>query len=86
MWVDVPLAEHLSSSLFRGGSLLELGAGLGMLAHDILQHARAESPQFYAALQYVIGERSAALRVKQEETNAFTQIKPPAPSMTMQQA
>ena len=27
--VDVPLAEHLSSSLFRGGSLLELGAGCG---------------------------------------------------------
>ena len=27
--VDVPLAEHLSSRLFRGGSLLELGAGCG---------------------------------------------------------
>ena len=27
--VDVPLAEHLSSTLFRGGSLLELGAGCG---------------------------------------------------------
>ena len=27
--VDLPLAEHLSSSLFRGGSLLELGAGCG---------------------------------------------------------
>ena len=50
--------------------LLELGAGLGMLAHDVLQHCRATRPDLYAVATYVIGERSRSLRAIQETTNA----------------
>ena len=48
----------------------ELGAGTGVLAHDILTHCESSLPQFYAQLTYVIGERSHALRAIQGETNA----------------
>ena len=41
--------------------MTELGAGTGVLAHDILTHCESSLPQFYAQLTYVIGERSHAL-------------------------
>ena len=50
--------------------VLELGAGTGVLAHDILSHCEKALPQLYAAMCYVIGERSHALREVQEGTNA----------------
>ena len=45
--VDVPLAEHLSSTLFRGGSLLELGAGCGCYG---ARFERASTPPSEMAL------------------------------------
>ncbi len=43
--------------------IVELGAGTGVLAHDILQHCEAHLPApFRQAVCYVIGERSASLR------------------------
>lgn len=50
--------------------LLELGAGLGVLAHDILTHLKRARPHMYDAVIYVIGERSPALRAEQRRTNA----------------
>ena len=51
-------------------TILELGAGLGTLAHDLLDHLRAKRPELYSAAHYIIGERSTALRALQLETNA----------------
>ena len=70
------IAERVHTIWQAGGSrgapfvVLELGAGLGMLAHDFLQHCRVRRPNFYRSLTYVIGERSRSLRAEQEETNA----------------
>lgn len=50
--------------------LLELGAGLGVLAHDVLAHLRDCRPEMYASVVYVIGERSPSLRAEQSKTNA----------------
>ena len=50
--------------------VVELGAGTGVLAHDILLRIRDEWPAMYAQLLYVIGERSASLRDVQLATNA----------------
>ena len=50
--------------------VVELGAGLGALAHDIVRTAREEIPALHASMLYVIGERSAALRAAQTATNA----------------
>jgi SAM-dependent MidA family methyltransferase len=48
--------------------LAESGAGVGTLAAQILDFAADEFPKFYAALQYVAVERSAARRAAQAET------------------
>jgi SAM-dependent MidA family methyltransferase len=47
--------------------LAETGAGVGTLAAQILDFAADEFPKFYAALQYVAVERSAARRAAQAE-------------------
>ena len=47
--------------------LAETGAGVGTLAAQILDFAADEFPGFYAALQYVAVERSAARRAAQAE-------------------
>ncbi|CAL1161182.1 unnamed protein product, partial [Cladocopium goreaui] len=45
--------------------------GTGVLARDILHHARNEHAQFFSSLQkYVIGERSPALQAAQRKTAA----------------
>ena len=49
--------------------LVELGCGTGVLAHDVLLRCRDAHPAMYAEVKYVIGERSAALRAIQAETN-----------------
>ena len=49
--------------------VVELGAGTGVLAHDVLSHCEAALPALYAKLTYVIGERSHALRALQAQTN-----------------
>jgi SAM-dependent MidA family methyltransferase len=48
--------------------LAEGGAGVGTLAAQILDFAADEFPEFYAALQYVAVERSAARRALQSES------------------
>ena len=48
-------------------TLLELGAGQGLLAADILSYLYRQYPDFFAALEYVIVERSDALRQEQEQ-------------------
>ncbi len=47
--------------------LAETGAGVGMLAAQILDFAADEFPEFYVALRYVAVERSAARRGLQSE-------------------
>ena len=47
-------------------SLLEMGAGQGFLAADILQWIRAQYPDCWRSLQYLIVERSPGLRQKQQ--------------------
>lgn len=47
-------------------TLLELGAGQGLLATDILEYVYHHHPDFWAAIEYIIVERSDALRREQE--------------------
>ncbi len=46
--------------------LIELGAGKGLLCSDILNHCRDFFPEFFKNLRYVVGDRSPAMRKKQE--------------------
>ncbi|MDM9382581.1 class I SAM-dependent methyltransferase [Chlorogloeopsis sp. ULAP01] len=48
-------------------SLVEMGAGQGHLALDILKYIQQHYPDFFAALEYVIVEKSPALRQVQQE-------------------
>ncbi|CAJ1330086.1 unnamed protein product [Effrenium voratum] len=51
--------------------IMEFGGGTGMLARDILAHARDAHPEFFAALSsYFIAERSQAMRAAQNSTAA----------------
>jgi SAM-dependent MidA family methyltransferase len=48
-------------------TILEMGAGQGLLAADILAYLYRQHPDFFAALKYIIVERSAALRKEQQQ-------------------
>jgi len=48
-------------------TLIELGAGQGLLAADILGYLYRCHPDFLAALEYIIVERSEALRREQQQ-------------------
>ncbi|MFQ4146015.1 class I SAM-dependent methyltransferase [Chlorogloeopsis sp. ULAP02] len=48
-------------------SLVEMGAGQGHLALDILKYVQQRYPDFFAALEYIIVEKSPALRQVQQE-------------------
>ena len=48
-------------------TLIEMGAGQGLLAVDILGYLYLHYPDFFDALDYVIVERSAALREEQQK-------------------
>src|SRR5215831_7472451 len=48
-------------------TILEIGAGTGQLAHDILTALRIEHPQLYARVKYLIAERSPAMTATQRE-------------------
>lgn len=55
-------------------TLLEMGAGQGILAADILTYVQQKYPEFYEVLNYLILEKSSALRlVQQERLPAFNQ-------------
>ncbi len=47
-------------------TLLELGAGQGLLAADILEYLYRHYPDFFEVLDYVIVERSVAMRKEQQ--------------------
>lgn len=47
-------------------TLVEMGAGQGVIAADVLRYARAEYPDFFAVLDYVIVEKAAALIAQQQ--------------------
>jgi SAM-dependent MidA family methyltransferase len=46
----------------------ELGPGRGLFAQDLLDWSEKKFPDFFCALQYVLGERSPALRQRIEAT------------------
>lgn len=48
-------------------TLLEMGAGQGILAADILRYLHRQYPDFFKVLEYVIVELSAALRKEQQQ-------------------
>jgi SAM-dependent MidA family methyltransferase len=48
-------------------TLLEMGAGLGLLADDILNYLQAKYPDFFACLEYIIVEKSSALIALQQK-------------------
>ncbi|MER3492167.1 MAG: hypothetical protein C4323_07435 [Mastigocladus sp. ERB_26_2] len=48
-------------------SLVEMGAGQGHLALDVLNYLKSRYPHFFAALQYIIVEKSPILRQEQQQ-------------------
>ncbi|MBC8121844.1 MAG: class I SAM-dependent methyltransferase [Gemmatimonadaceae bacterium] len=48
-------------------TLVEMGAGQGVLAADLLTYVRRRHPGFFEALEYTIVEKSAALVVEQRQ-------------------
>eukprot|EP00965_Chrysotila_dentata_P095393 3153429-Pleurochrysis_carterae.AAC.1 len=58
-----------SDDAVRKFVVVELGAGLGTLANDILSHLRDHRPFMFSKLVYVIGERSESLQGLQAATN-----------------
>jgi len=48
-------------------TLIEVGAGQGILASDILKYLQQHYPDFFTALEYVIVEKSTALRQQQQQ-------------------
>ncbi len=48
-------------------SLVEMGAGQGLLAVDILKYIQQEYPDFFKALDYVIVEKSPTLKQQQQQ-------------------
>jgi len=48
-------------------TIVEVGAGLGALCHDILKTIAKETPDFYERCQYVIVEESPFLKQQQKE-------------------
>ena len=48
-------------------TLIEMGAGQGLLAKDILGYLYRHYPDFFDAIEYMIVERSAALRKEQQQ-------------------
>ncbi|MBP5977564.1 class I SAM-dependent methyltransferase [Brasilonema sp. CT11] len=48
-------------------SLVEMGAGQGLLALDVLKYIKQQYPDFFNALDYVIVEKSSVLRQEQQQ-------------------
>jgi SAM-dependent MidA family methyltransferase len=52
----------------KGITVVELGPGRGLFAQDVLDWSEKKFPEFFHALQYVLVERSPALRQRIEST------------------
>ncbi len=48
-------------------TLVEMGAGQGILAADILQYLPSRYPDFFEAVEYIIIEKSVALKAEQKQ-------------------
>lgn len=48
-------------------TLVEMGAGQGILATDILQYLQQQYPDFFQVIDYVIVEKSPTLRLQQQQ-------------------
>lgn len=48
-------------------TLVEMGAGQGIVASDLLQYVQSTYPDFFKALEYIIVERAAALITEQKQ-------------------
>ncbi|MBD2123994.1 class I SAM-dependent methyltransferase [Trichocoleus sp. FACHB-262] len=48
-------------------TLVEMGAGQGLLATDILQYLQQQYPDFLQAIEYVVVEKSPTLRLQQQQ-------------------
>ena len=48
-------------------NLVEMGAGQGILASHILNYAKQEYPDFFAAVKYIIVEKSQSLKQEQQQ-------------------
>ncbi|MDJ0693810.1 class I SAM-dependent methyltransferase [Mastigocoleus sp. MO_188.B34] len=59
MWEILGKPKHFS--------LVELGAGQGYLALDILKYLQQHHPDFFAALEYLIVEKSPGLKQNQQQ-------------------
>lgn len=64
----VEMAEFLGNS--PGFTLVEVGAGSGILAKDILDYLSDSYADFYQNLSYIIVEQSQKLRERQRATLA----------------
>ncbi|MFM6424085.1 class I SAM-dependent methyltransferase, partial [Planktothrix sp.] len=48
-------------------TLVEMGAGQGLLASDILGYLKKQYPEFYSTINYIICEKSAYLKQQQQK-------------------
>jgi len=48
-------------------TLMEMGAGQGLIATDVLSHLQTHYPDCFACLSYIVVEKSAALRAEQKK-------------------
>jgi SAM-dependent MidA family methyltransferase len=48
-------------------TVVEFGAGTGMLCHDILDHLKTDNAELYSKLHYYIIEKSAVMRQKEKD-------------------
>jgi SAM-dependent MidA family methyltransferase len=64
---DALLTRSAEIGAGYGGTILEVGAGTGQLAYDILGALQIEHPGLYSRVRYVIAERSPAMEASQRE-------------------
>ncbi len=48
-------------------TLMEMGAGQGLVAADVLAHLQTHSPHCFACLSYIVVEKSGALKAEQQK-------------------
>lgn len=48
-------------------TLVEMGAGQGIIATDVLRYVRSQQPDFFNALEYIIVEKATALIAEQQQ-------------------